>query len=208
MTAFFAGTVAFLYLFRLIHAIFLGQPKDPERRIKEAPAWLLIPQVLVMAGLMGFSMYPQAVIRPIERAVAAYFPPTAAWEGPVMVSSLGYWSGEWVMVATMAIFIACLVWLLVVMRKPRYIRQFNIVFASERPDKPVTTHYAYNFFGHYRKALGFLVRPGFEAFWRWIREAVESLGGSIRRIYTGNGQTYVLHILLYVVALFLVGGVR
>ncbi|MBF9014348.1 MULTISPECIES: proton-conducting transporter membrane subunit [unclassified Oceanispirochaeta] len=41
--AFFASTLAFLYLFRLIHTIFLGQIKAHHREIKEAPPWLIIP---------------------------------------------------------------------------------------------------------------------------------------------------------------------
>ena len=37
---FFAGPIGFLYLFRLIHTMFLGQLKDEHRKLKEAPFWV------------------------------------------------------------------------------------------------------------------------------------------------------------------------
>ena len=49
---------------------------------------------------------------------------------------------------------------MIVMRRPQKVRQFNMVYAAERPERPETTHYAHNFFAPYRKALGFLAAPG------------------------------------------------
>ncbi len=52
---FLSGPIAFLYLFRLIHTIFLGQLKDEHRRIKEAPFWLILPQMIYVVCLLAFA---------------------------------------------------------------------------------------------------------------------------------------------------------
>ncbi|MDZ7852577.1 MAG: hypothetical protein U5L98_08010 [Halomonas sp.] len=151
--AFFASTIAFLYLFKLIHAVFLGQPKDELRGVREAPVWLLIPQLALVGGIMAMSMYPTIILGPIAAAVSPYIASTVAFEGYTVVSALGYWNGNTVMYVTMGVFALPLVWLLVAMKKPQRVEQFNIVFAAERPERPETTHYAHNFFTPYYRAL-------------------------------------------------------
>jgi hypothetical protein len=82
------------------------------------------------------------------------------------------------------------------------VKQFNIVFAAERPLRPNTTHYAWAFFEPYRDALGFLTKARAERFWAVVGTGINGIGGALRRLYTGNGQTYALHVVIYVVALY------
>lgn len=204
--AFFASTIAFLYCFRLIHTVFLGQLKTENRDVKEAPIWFLIPQFVFIMAIMAFSMFPQLLVKPVAAAASDYFAPALYWENGALWNSIGYWNGALVMNVTMVVFAIPLIWLFVTKRKSKRVGQFNIVFAAERPDRPETTHFAHNFFAPYRKALGFFVRPGIEKFWNGISEGTHSVASAIRIIYTGNGQTYALYIILYVIALFAFAG--
>lgn len=204
--AFFASTIAFLYLFKLIHAVFLGQQKDHLRDTREAPVVLILPQLVLLLAVMAASMYPQVVLQPIAGALAPYFSGTLAVENSTVFSTLGYWNGSLVMYVTMGAFALPLVWLLAIMRRPQRVDQFNIVYAAERPESPQTTHYAHNFYAHYHRALGFLIAPGIVALWRGVRDAVAASGSALRRLYTGNGQTYAIHILLFVAVLYLILG--
>ena len=202
--AFFASAIAFLYLFRLIHTIFLGQLKDEHRELREAPLWYLVPQLIAIIGIMLVSMFPNLLIKPLEMAIAGYFPQTIAWQGSTLVSTLGYWNGNAVMYVTMGVFLVPLVWLLATRRKHnRKVRQFNIVYSAERPDRPQTTHYAYNFFAPYRSALGSFLTPWATRFWERVLSVVRVVGSSTRRIYSGDGQTYALYVLLYAIVLML-----
>ena len=204
--AFFASTIAFLYLFKLIHAVFLGQMKDALRNTREAPAVMILPQLVLLLAVMAASMYPQVVLQPITAALAPYFSDTLIVENATVLSTLGYWNGSIVMYVTMGAFALPLVWLLAVIRRPRRVGQFNIVYAAERPESPRTTHYAHNFYAHYHRALGFLIAPGVVALWGGVRDAVAASGAALRRLYTGNGQTYAMHILLFVAVLYLILG--
>jgi formate hydrogenlyase subunit 3/multisubunit Na+/H+ antiporter MnhD subunit len=202
--AFFASAVAFLYLYRLIHSIFLGQPKDELAQVKEAPFLQLLPQLLLLAALMGVSMFPNLLLKPLQTAVEPMFAATVRWEGYRVISSLGYWNGNAVMYVTMGVFMVPLIWLLIVNgRKVTRVSQFNIVYAAERPYKPETTHYGFNFFGHYRKALGGLAAPWGERFWTGLGRFVRTVGDGLRRWNTGNPQTYGFQILLFLVIILL-----
>lgn len=202
---FLSGPIAFLYLFRLIHTIFLGQLKDEHRRVKEAPFWIVLPQMIYVLFLVGFALVPGLALRRVDAFISQFFPEGALnWsEGLTITSDFGYWSPVSIMVAVGVIFATLLGWLLFVNRKAQKVKQFNIVFAAERPFRPETTHFAWNFFAPYRKALGFLTQPLVTRFWGTLVDLLHSGADVSRRMYTGNGQTYAIHFLAFVVVVYL-----
>ncbi|PKL08196.1 MAG: NADH-quinone oxidoreductase subunit F [Spirochaetae bacterium HGW-Spirochaetae-7] len=205
--AFFSSAVAFLYLFRLIHTIFLGQPKPSQAGVREAPLALLVPQGILIVVLFAFSAFPRLMLDPIMGITRDFFPPLLRFSGSALRSPLGYWDGTLTMVVTIVVFMFCLGWLLLNLHNPQSVKQFNIVFAAERPFKPETTHFAWNFYAPYEKALGFLTKQRGERAWAAFGTGVNALGSAARRLYTGNGQTYALHVILYVAVLYLIMGV-
>jgi formate hydrogenlyase subunit 3/multisubunit Na+/H+ antiporter MnhD subunit len=209
--AFFASAVAFLYLFRLIHTVFLGQRKRAHKDLREAPLWLLVPQILLILTIMAFSVWPKWLIEPLMSVFAGLFPATLVWEGTVLQSSLGYWDGFLIMMIVALVFLVPLLILLLLSRfmQIQKVEQFNIVYAAERPSTPEATHYAYNFYSFYAKALGPLIKPRATAFWGAVSEWSHTLGSTLRVLYTGNGQTYALYVMFYVVMIyFAVGGMQ
>jgi formate hydrogenlyase subunit 3/multisubunit Na+/H+ antiporter MnhD subunit len=212
--AFFSSAIAFLYLYKLIHTVFLGQPKPAHQNVKEAPVWMIIPQGVFIMLIMAFSMFPNLLTKPLSALVSNYItrPQWLNWQGynitlnsPVLH---GNWNGNLVMWVTFGVFGVPLLWLLLVNAKTQKVKQFNIVFAAERPYKPWTTHFAHNMFAHYNKALGWLIKPKVTEFWSSVSEWAHSAGATLSYIYTGNGQTYLLHILLYVLVIYFTGGIR
>jgi len=200
---FLAGPVAFLYLFRLIHTIFLGQLKDEFRRIKEAPFWVVLPQMIYVGLLLVFAVVPGLALRHVDAYLNQFFPEGGlTWTGTQITSSYGYWNPAAIMIIVGVIFVTLLAWLLFVNRKAQMVKQFNIVYSAERPYRPETTHFAWNFFAPYRKALGFLVQPFAARFWGALTDLLHTGGDLTRRLYNGNGQTYAFHFLGFVVIVF------
>ncbi len=206
--AFFSSAVAFLYMFRLLQTVFLGQRKLEHKDLREAPAILLIPQFVLIVVIMVLSVYPKLLLDPLSAAVDPYFASTLVWEGAALQTRLGYWDAPLVMIIVGAVWALPLVILalLSLTLKIQPVKQFNIVYAAERPDRPETTHYAYNFFAHYERALGFLVRPRATAFWDAASEWTHTMAASVRVLYTGNGQTYALFILIFFIVLYFANG--
>jgi hypothetical protein len=111
------------------------------------------------------------------------------------------------MMVTMGAFIVPLILLILLNGKTQKVKQFNIVYAAERPESPQTTHVSHNMFAHYRKALGGWGKPRIKQFWESVIEWSHSTGTVLRRFYTGNGQTYLLHIIMYIVIIYIIWGV-
>ncbi|OSM04072.1 putative NADH dehydrogenase [Magnetofaba australis IT-1] len=208
---FLAGPIAFLYLFRLIYTIFLGQLKDEHRRVKDPGFWIIAPQMIYVAILMAVAIFPGMALRKVNAFLKTIFPdggltwnPSAAGDlGTTISSQFGYWNPIAIMCIVAGIFGTVFVILVLANRRAQKVGQFNIAFAAERPYRPETTHFAWNFYAPYRKALGFLVQPIATGFWNWISDALHSSAQILRRIYTGNGQTYALHYVAYVMFVYL-----
>ena len=201
----FAGIVAFLYCFKLIHNIFLGPIKDEHRKIKETSVWYLIPQVVLIMVIMVFSIQPRIFLEPVSNYLASYFPGEGLqWEGTKAYTSLGYWDATQIMYVVGGMFVVLLGSLLLLSRKAKKVGQFNMVYQAERPFRPETTHVAFNMFAHYNKALGYVAAPRVTNFWKNISNITHELGGHIRQIYSGNGQAYALHIILYLVVFYVI----
>jgi formate hydrogenlyase subunit 3/multisubunit Na+/H+ antiporter MnhD subunit len=204
---FLSGPIAFLYLFRLIHTIFLGQLKDEHRQVREAPFWIVLPQMIFVLFLLAFALVPGMALAPVDAYIGQFFSGngTLNWEGLTITSEFGYWSPVSIMIIIGVIFATLFAWLLFVNRRAQKVKQFNIVFAAERPYRPETTHFAWNFYAPYKKALGFLALPLVTLFWETLIDLLHSLSDWMRRFYTGNGQTYAIQLLAFIVVVYLLG---
>lgn len=201
---FFSGIVAFLYCFKLISSVFLGQQKDHLRKVKEAPAAFIIPQLILIGLIMVFSLKPRLLLQPLGERLAEWFPSgQLVWQGDLALSSLGYWNASQIGMIVMAMFGLLFLWLWFNSRKAQKVKQFDITFSGEKPFRPETSHVSYNMFAAYNKSLGFLVAPFTTSFWRSVAKGSEAVAENVRRFYTGNGQAYALHIVLYVTVFFM-----
>jgi formate hydrogenlyase subunit 3/multisubunit Na+/H+ antiporter MnhD subunit len=205
--AFFSSALACLYMFRLLHSIFLGQPKLKHKDVQEAPWWLVAPQLVLVGVILVFSLFPQYLVRPISSAVEPYYATSLHWVGDQVTTSVGHWNGFLTMNIVGAVFLAPLLWMLLSSTRVQRVKQFNIAFAAERPFAPETTHFAYNFYPYIEKSMGGLVRPRATRFWNGLSEWTHSLAAALRSLYTGQAQTYVQLIVLYLVLMVgLMGG--
>jgi len=69
--AFFASTAAFMYLYRGLHAIYLGQLSPRFKDIKAAPPLQSITMIIMMLAIFVVGAFPGLVLLPINEAVGA-----------------------------------------------------------------------------------------------------------------------------------------
>ncbi|MBN2801833.1 MAG: NADH-quinone oxidoreductase subunit F [Deltaproteobacteria bacterium] len=198
-----AGMIAFLYLFRLIHSIFLGQLKDEHSRIGEISIWFLIPVYILLVYIIIVSFAPKVLLGPLGEGLNQYFTSDLlTWDGGIGISKLGHFNGPLIMYVFMGIAATAFGILFLNNRNTQKVKQFNIVYAAERPARPETTHFAYNFFAPYRRALGIFEYPAVTNFWAWMGDIIYSTSGFVRRVYTGNGQTYLIQLMMFMLIVF------
>jgi len=201
----FSGIIAFLYLFKLIYSVFLGQLKDNLRHVKDISVWFAIPVYILIIGIMIISAKPQYILQPLGDMISQWYPENGlSWNGGLATAPYGYWNGSGVMVTVGIMFMALLGWLLMLSRKATKVGQFNIVYSAEAPQRPETTHMSYNLYAGYNKALGWIVKPNITAFWNKMNDLVHSLSQYTRQIYTGNAQSYVTYVVVYILVVYFV----
>ncbi len=201
--AMFSSAVAFPYLFRLIHSIFLGQLKTEHRELREAPWPLLAAEAVLMVAIMVLSVRPQVLLAPIQRLVQGIFgePGLAFTDATTMATSLGSFNAVAIMVLAAVLFVGLLGFLLFSGPKAVKVKQLDIVYAGEVPPPPEQIHFAHAFFAPYEKAFGPLVGRTVTLFWRSVAEVTQAVADAGRQVYTGNGQTYLLYSILFILLL-------
>ncbi|NSW44850.1 MAG: NADH-quinone oxidoreductase subunit F [Bacteroidales bacterium] len=204
LLVFFSGIVAFLYLYKLIASVFLGQIKDNLRKVKEAPMGFIIPQVVLLVVLMILSVQPNLLLQPLSQVIPdKVIGEGLQWDGNLAFTTFGYWNAFAIMSVVVIMFAILFLWLYVNSRKAQKVKQFNIVFAAERPFRPETTHVSYNMFAGYNKALGFMVHPLATKFWNGLSNLCEAIADKVRSWYNGDGQVYAIHLLVYALIVYL-----
>lgn len=189
-----AGVVAtfigFLYMFRFAYSIFLGPRRQAHDAAREAPLPLLVSQLVLVAGICGLSFFPKLVMEPVSAAIDPYFASTLVWQRMSLEMIYAYWNPVPVMAGSVVVALFLLVVFLLIYRSRRL---------RSGPAGP--TH----FYRFYRAAFAPLVTPLANFIWDSVCGMVIGAADVTRRVYTGNGKTYALHVLYYVIALYLLG---
>jgi formate hydrogenlyase subunit 3/multisubunit Na+/H+ antiporter MnhD subunit len=183
-----ATFVGLLYMSRLAHAMFLGPQRKESELAGEAPAQLLLPQFVLVAAILALSFFPKLVMDPISAAIDPDFASTLVWEGMSLEMIYGYWNPVPVMGAAVAAatVLSGLLWLLY--------RRWHRGPASA----DVTRFYVFC-----KEFFAPLIVPLASAFWDGVSATAIGTAAWMRKLYTGNGQTYALYVLHYVVVLYL-----
>jgi NADH:ubiquinone oxidoreductase subunit 5 (subunit L)/multisubunit Na+/H+ antiporter MnhA subunit len=184
----FATFAGLLYMARFLQAVFLDAPASPRASVADAPPALLISQSLLILGIFVLSFFPKLLIAPISEAIDPTFASTLVWNGMSLEMIYGYWNP----VPTMAAAVALSAILFGIL----WLRRLHSLKAEGRPGRPL------GFYAFYKPSLVKLTPPLAETFWRAVCRFTLALADGMRRIYTGNGQTYVLYVFYYVVVLF------
>jgi formate hydrogenlyase subunit 3/multisubunit Na+/H+ antiporter MnhD subunit len=191
-----ATFVGFVYMARFIRAIFLGPRKAAHDALREAPITLLIPQILLIAGIFLLSFFPKLLIAPISEAIDPQFASTLVWQGMSLEMIYGYWNPVPVM-AFAVIVSAMLIGLFWLLQRSGW-------WAAIAYGKIGGTRSS--LYEGLKTVFTILTPPWAGALWGGLVTATTTSAERFRMLYTGNGQTYNLYILYYFLALYIAGG--
>jgi formate hydrogenlyase subunit 3/multisubunit Na+/H+ antiporter MnhD subunit len=189
-----ATFVGFLYMARFILTAFLSRPAVRQRDM-DAPMPILVAQYLLIAGILLVSFYPKLLITQVSAAIDPYFASTLVWEGMSLEMIYGHWNPVPVMAA--AVVASVILWavLLLLQRSGR----FDSPTARANSGENASSLVFYPFFA-------VLTPPVVHTFWNGVSTVTLGIADRTRGVYTGNGQTYCLYILYYVVFLYIICG--
>ena len=205
LTAFlmFSSLVAFLYLYRSIHGIFLGQRKKIHRQVKEAPLPYGLAQVVLMGLIMAISIFPNLVLAPMQGLIRAQFGASSLdfSTATLLAGKAGHFNALAMMVIVGVLFAYALVVLLIANPKAKRVKQLDVVSSAELPPNPEEFHFVADMFRPYERAFCPVLGHWGVKLWDGIAEWAAALANGLRRIYTGDAQTYLLYPIILIVIL-------
>ncbi|WP_108662117.1 complex I subunit 5 family protein [Acuticoccus kandeliae] len=176
-----ATFLGLVYMTRILVGLFLG----PRRReASEAPVELVLPQILLAGGILVLSFAPKLLMDPVSKVIDPTFASTLVWEGASLETIYGTWDPTGAMLIALGVSLVLfgLWWTLL----RRHDRPSLRAFVLADPLIPVR-----------------LLPPVATFAWARVGEAATRTADSARRIYSGDGQTYALYVLVYVLAVYL-----
>jgi len=184
----FATFLGFLYMIRLVGGLFLGPPRQDQVAAGEAPVALLAPQFVLIAGIAILSLYPKLLMEPVSTAIDPQFASTLVWDGMSLETIYGYWDPAPIMITAVAVaaILGLFVWFVRPLPRPDTVEPRRLVILD-------------------RLVLGPSMPAVAVIFWRNVASGAVTAADLARKLYSGNGQTYALYVLLYFLVIYVAG---
>ena len=205
---FFSSTAAFLYCYKFLFGFFLGQEEKEWSHVKEAPALMVVPMVIMAAGTFLFGTFPGLLLKPIDEGMQ--FLGYASTEGRLWEMSVIF--NEWgnrismqpIVYAIFAVFLFFLIFLTAKsFKQTRYVSTKDISSSGEIPLEHENLTYSQNFFQPFFRAVEPVMKRQIDNYYNSIGKGLEAFFDFTRRIYTGNGQMYAIYAIIFLIILLI-----
>ena len=205
IVVFFSSTAAFLYSYRFLYGLFLGQEEEDTKNVKEAPITMLIPMVILAILSMVTGSYPGLIFKPAARAMEAIGFTDVTWQ---MSSLTNIWGNttslQLISMMIFAVLIIAGLYLTLKGRKTtRQVGTKEISTSGELPKPWENFSYQQDYFKPFERAAAPLYQVKMNKIWKDFGNNLEVFFGFLRKIYSGNGQTYAFFVIVFLVVLLL-----
>jgi hypothetical protein len=165
--------------------------------------------MLIMSAFVRVvGVFPGLLLRPIAAAMSGLGLEVAQWENSVLfsvwgekVNMLSVINSVGIIFILGAIFITWKNY-----RETRWVGTKDIHTAGEVPTENENLTFAVNFYQPFERALGAVLKPSVNKLFNLIGINLEEAFDYLRYVYTGNGQTYALYVIIFMVILILFSG--
>lgn len=205
---FFSSTAAFLYCYKFLYGFFLGQEEKEWAHVKEAPAMMVVPMMILAVLTFVLGAFPGLILKPIDNSLQELgFVSTQGryWEMSMLFNEYGNQILlQPIVYAIMAVFIFFAAFLTIKgFRKTRYVTTKDISSSGEVPLEHENLTFSQNFFQPFLRAVEPFMKRQIDKYYNEFGRGMEAIFDFTRRIYTGNGQTYALYAVIFIVILLM-----
>ncbi len=209
--AFVGSTGAFLYVYRLVHSIFLGQLPQKYENVKDVPIIMQIPMWVLAILTMVFGVMPGIAMDVIVKGIEFFgFKPIAyTLYGFPAGTAMGSLKVINIVSVLMIAFIASWIFFLL-FSKTRKVSQYDNYAAGQVVTPELKYNYSFGFYMSFGRVIKPIFKWSIERVYNYWVDACKIFGDYyMRRVYTGNLGTYNSYILIVVTiaaAAILLGG--
>ncbi len=198
VVTFAASTASFMYCYRLIFGIFLGQRDEKYDDVKEVPWAMRGPMLLLSLFTIYLGFYPYHLlnlIAEVEKTVLGIHP--FAYGQSVLFSRFGSVDTMTVMNVVAVVFVIVFVLFSLLYKRSRKVGLKDIHTSGEIPGEEINLHYAIDFYQPFSRGVGAVLKRSADRLYMNFASNMEGLFDMMRYIYTGNGQTYVMYVIVF-----------
>ncbi len=202
---FFSSTAAFLYSYRFLYGLFLGQEETDTAHVKEAPITMLIPMVILALILIVTGAYPGILFEPIAHGMHYLGFNDVNWDMSILVNVWGEESNMGYINMTIGVVFVVIFTFLTLKgyKGTKEVGTKDISTGGEVPAENENLSYQLDYFKPFERAAAPLYKRSMNKIWSDLGNAMEALFDFTRKIYTGNGQTYAIFVIIFLVILLL-----
>jgi NADH-quinone oxidoreductase subunit M len=206
---FFASTGAFMYLFRGLHTIYLGQLSPRFAKIKASPPLQMVSQIVLMLLVFLVGLLPGIVLNPINRALTEMGKETIASDMFGIVGNTSTMNLTVAGLAFMGAFGIVMV-LFLVGRKRQVIKEsLDRYTSAEIPEEwdltPEKYHFGYNFYDYFTDwIIPVLNALSFDRLFKRIAWEIERFSAVLRRFFS-HPLAGTMFVIVSIITLFCVG---
>ena len=202
--AFAASTAAFLYCYRLIFTIFLGQRPEKFDQVKEVPWAMRAPMLLLSLLTIYLGFYPYHLLGYIDRIKQTFFGLSGSTVSQSMLfSSIGITDTMTVMNIVGVVFVTIFILFNVLYKRSRKVGLKDIHTSGEVPGPEINLHYAVDFYQPFSRGVAAVLKRSADRLYLSVAQNLENLFDILRYVYSGNAQTYAMYVVAVLAFLLL-----
>ncbi|MCD6147567.1 MAG: NADH/ubiquinone/plastoquinone (complex I) [Thermoplasmata archaeon] len=190
-----AGVGAFLYSFRILYGVFLGENRHDD--IKEAPLPMIAGMFLLVLPLIIFLIFPGYMLDMMHSALVDAGIGTISHTNYVIRTGTASYNTLAVVIGMMVVMIPA--FLIYVLRKQKKV-DFKDNFLAGEPYEfygYISMHAANNFYKPIEDVIMPYLRKGAISFYTALYNAMGRVSDASRKIYTGLSQDYTIYIIIF-----------
>ena len=205
LAAFFGSIASFMYVFKPLSTVFLGQLKPQHQEIKEVPLMMKIPMLILIGVIVLFGVFPGIQMNIITQISGYLGIETLNYSLYSIQGAFGAWNSLYIFnIFSAGFVIALLVFGLA--KKSKLVGLLDTYSSGEYITDAESYHYAYQYYRPFDRLFDNLAAKSLTGFYETLTSNLLKSGESFRRIFAaGKVQNYALYSVLLFVILAAVG---
>ena len=202
---FLASVAGFLYAFRFLFGIFLGQEEKEYENVKEAHPLMVIPMLLIALFIAVVGTYPGILFNPVAKSMSSLGFYDVTYKMSILTNAWGqsidmrYITSSLVIV--FVLFLIIITW--VGHKRSHNVTTKDIHTGGEPPSEADNYHFSEHFYRPFQRAFSWVYKYAITPVYNEFAKGIEDFFQYARRLYSGNAQTYALYVLLFLALLML-----
>ncbi len=206
---FIASTMAFMYLFRALHSVFLGQLPRKFENVKEVPILMQIPMFLLIGAMYIFGSYPGIVLKPINVILKNLGFHTLNITTDTIVGKFSSMNGTVISNVFLVTFIIGFI-IYLMGKKRHHVEPLDNYTAGQNPKDfgltPELYHFAKDFYKPFRKVFSFFERNvSVYRFYQSFVDGLNAFGATMANMFKGTPRSASIYFIIGFVTLIIVG---